>query len=628
MSSIKRALRLKSRAKALLGHGQLTEARQQYLEACRLDDRDLEAWVMLGIVEGMLGNLPEAEKRLRHAVRINPDLPEAHLNLGNILKLQGRLAEAIDAYGRAAQLRPDVATLINLGNTLKQCDRLEEAVECLRQAVSRQPDNANAHYNLGSALRAQGKLDDAVAAYQCAIRLRQGFAEAHNNLGVVLLDQQKIDDAMRCYREALRLKPDYVMAHSNLLHALNYQSLEASVVFHEYRLWDQQHARPQPRYSRYANAPDPERRLRIGYVSSDLRQHSVAFFIEPLLTQHDRAMVEVVCYSDVARPDDTTRRLKGAADLWRDIHGLSDERVAEQIYADNVDILVDLVGHVGAHRLLVFARKPAPLQVSYLGYPNTTGLATMDYRFTDAWADPPGQTEAFHSETLLRLAPGFLCYQPPPDAPEIGPLPAYQGGHVTFGSFNHFTKVNAEVIETWAAILRAVPGARLLMKHNVLADAGVRKQIWDLFSRNGVDQERVSLLGPAPSLIEHLNTYNRVDIALDTFPYNGTTTTCEALWMGVPVITVAGHAHVERVGVSLLSQLQLAECIAQDHNGYIETAVRMAADLDRLSELRAALRQRMQDSPLCDAKTFARKVEYAYRSMWKKWCAQQAGESA
>lgn len=614
---------IKIRAKALMESGRLADAKQQYLEACRSDDRDVEAWVMLGITEGMLGNLPEAEKCLRNAVRISPDLPEAHFNLGNALKLQGKLEEAIDTYRRAARLRPDVGTFINLGNTLKQCDRPDEAIECLQQAVSLQPDNADAHYNLGSALRAEGKLDGAVEAYQRAIRLRPDFAEAYNNLGVVLLDQQKFDDAIGCYREALRIKPDHAVAHSNLLHSLNYQSIEPSAVFHEHQQWDVQHARRQPRYSHYSNVPDPERRLRIGYVSPDLRRHSVAFFIEPLLAQHDRATVEVACYSDVARPDDTTRRLKDAADIWRDIHGLSNERVAEQIRADGIDILVDLAGHAGMHRLLVFARKPAPLQISYLGYPNTTGLATMDYRFTDAWADPPGQTEAFHSEALIRLEPGFLCYQPPPDAPAIAPLPACEAGYVTFGSFNHFTKVNTEVIGTWAAILNAIPGTRLLMKHKLLADAGIRKRIHELFSRNGIEQDRVSLLGSMPSTIEHLNTYNRVDIALDTFPYNGTATTCEALWMGVPVITLAGRTHVARVGVSLLAQLRLAECIAQDRKSYIDAAVGMAGDLDRLAGLRAALRRRMQDSPLCDAKTFTGKVERAYRDVWKKWCAQQ-----
>jgi predicted O-linked N-acetylglucosamine transferase (SPINDLY family) len=336
---------------------------------------------------------------------------------------------------------------------------------------------------------------------------------------------------------------------------LNYcADIEPTDVLAEHRRWSEQHTASlandrQP----HANSPDPNRRLRIGYLSPDFCRHSVAFFIESLLAAHDRSAFEILCYANVSQTDIITERLQGLADKWRDIVHLSDQQVAELVRADAVDILVDLVGHTVNNRLLVFARKPAPVQISYLGYPNTTGLSTIDYRLTDAWADPPGRADRFHTETLVRLQGGFLCYQPWPGTPEVSPLPALTSGHITFASFNNATKVNPEVIALWSKILRLLPNARLIMKALQLGDIGTRQRFAQLFEQNGVSMERVELLGWASSTAEHLELYNRVDIGLDPFPYNGTTTTCEALWMGVPVIVLAGNTHAARVGVSLLS---------------------------------------------------------------------------
>ena len=312
-----------------------------------------------------------------------------------------------------------------------------------------------------------------------------------------------------------------------------------------------------------------------------------------------------------------TGRLRGLSDQWRDIAGKTDDRVAALIREDRIDILVDLAGHTAGNRLLVFARKPAPVQVTWLGYPNTTGLEAMDYRLTEAVSDPPGQTERWHSEELIRLPGTFSCYGPPAESPPVGPLPALEAGHVTFGCFNNLAKLTPPAIELWSQILREVPGARLLLKSRGLADletaAGVREE----FGRRGIEPARLEFNGQELSVTNHLALYNRVDLALDTFPYNGTTTTCEALWMGVPVVTLAGATHVARVGASLLTHLSVEELIADSPVGYVARCVDLAGDLPRLAEIRAGLRERMRASPLCDAPGFTRGFEDALRGMWR-----------
>jgi predicted O-linked N-acetylglucosamine transferase (SPINDLY family) len=361
--------------------------------------------------------------------------------------------------------------------------------------------------------------------------------------------------------------------------------------------------------------------LRVGYVSADFRQHSVAFFIEPVIEAHDRRGFEVICYSNVAWPDAVTMRMRKLADQWRDIARRCDEDVAEQIRRDGVDILVDLAGHTDGNRLLVFARKPAPVQVTYLGYPDTTGLRTMDYRLTDAYADPPGETEPYHSEELVRLARCFLCYRPATESPEVGELPALAAGTVTFGSFNSFAKVTEEVMGAWSRILLAVPESRLVLKAKGLGQAEARERAGEVFERHGIAPQRVEMTGQSESFVEHLRAYQCVDIALDTFPYNGTTTTCEALWMGVPVITLAGRSHVWRVGMSLLSNAGLPELIAATLDDYVAAAARLAGDVDGLRQMRRGLRQRLGASALTDAAGFTRRLEEAYRGIWANWCA-------
>jgi predicted O-linked N-acetylglucosamine transferase (SPINDLY family) len=364
----------------------------------------------------------------------------------------------------------------------------------------------------------------------------------------------------------------------------------------------------------------PERRLKIGYVSSDFRQHSVAWFIEPVLAHHDRERFEIFCYANLFQEDAVTERLKAHADHWRKIYGLPDELAAQQIRADQIDILVDLNGHTAENRLLVFARKPAPVQVTWLGYPNTTGLSAMDYRLTDGFADPVGMTEPFHSETLIRLPECFSCYQPPRDAPAVSELPAKEKGYITFGSFNKLTKVTPEVMATWARILQAVPGSRLALQSAGLGEDAMQQMVREAFAGLGITPERLELHGHDRSQKTHLERYRNIDIGLDPFPYNGTTTTCDALWMGVPVVTLAGKVHAGRVGVSQMSNLGLTELIGQTPEEYVAIATRLATDRERLGALRKELRSRMTASPLMDAPRFTTNLEQAYRGMWKDWC--------
>jgi predicted O-linked N-acetylglucosamine transferase (SPINDLY family) len=395
---------------------------------------------------------------------------------------------------------------------------------------------------------------------------------------------------------------------------------DPQTLFLEHRRWAERHAAPLAAEARpYANDPAPDRPLRVGYVSPDLREHPVASFLTPVLAHHDRSRFHVTCYADVARPDGVTRHLQTLADAWRDLPGRSDAQVADLIQADSTDILVDLAGHTACNRLLVFARKPAPVQVTHFGYPNTTGLSTMDYRISDRYADPPGRTEAYHTEELVRLPEVAWCYRPLA-APEVTPLPARAAGHVTFGSLNNLAKITPQAIALWSELLRAVPGSRLVLLTGAGSQADQR--LHDLFGQHGIDRARLELLGRRPR-DRYLALYQEMDIALDPFPYNGGVTTCDALWMGVPVVTLAGESYVSRQGVALLSNLGLDDWVAGAPDAYVDIATRWAHDVEGLGRLRAGLRERMTNSPLTDGLRFTRFLAEAYRWMWQRWCLGQ-----
>jgi protein O-GlcNAc transferase len=643
--------------------GRLIEAEKIYRQVVAREPDHAEALNLLGALAGQAGRLDMAVELIRRAIRVKPDFAEAHGNLGVALEAKGRFDEAIASHRQAIRLKPDrPESHYNLGNALREAERPEEAIASYREAVRLKPDYAKAHKNLGFTLESVGRIDEAIGAYRQAIRLdplnpeayrslglaltkierideamaayRQAiglqpdYAEAHSNLGCALKSAGRLDEAVTSYRRAIGLKRDHAKAHSNLVLALHYQPAgDARIIHEELRRWNEQHAEPLGKFIQpHSNDRDPERRLRIGYVSADFRNHSVSRFLLPLFRHHDHGAYEIICYSDVLKSDAMTERLRAFTDGWQIITWRTDERVAEKVREDKIDILVDLSGHTAGNRLCVFARKPAPVQVSYLGYPGTTGLSEIDYCLTDSLTDPPGEAESLYNETPLRLPVCNWCFSAPDDAPRVGPLPAEADGSVHFGTFNNLAKASPVIMDLWAAILIAIPSSRLIIKSHGLGEKSVRERIQQCFASRGVDPGRLDLRGHEPNDVSHLDAYNQMDIALDTFPYHGTTTTCEALWMGVPVVSLAGRTHVSRVGVSLLSCVGLPELIARTPDQYIEIAANLATDLSRLAELRRTLRPRMQASGLMDAPRFARDVEAVYRKMWRIWC-ERSGNS-
>jgi protein O-GlcNAc transferase len=574
------------------------------------------------------GRMREAEALLRQLLIGNPKNPEMlaeiHSNLGFLCGISDRRPETLAHLQKAAQLKPaDPVIQCNLASALELSGRMEDAVSALGRAVQLKPDLWPAHNNLGNILRSLGRLTEATDAFRRALAIKPDHAEAHNNLAGALKDQGLIAEALDEYRLALELKPDYARAHSNLLLALHYQEQDPKAVLAEHLNWARRHAEPLAHQIRpHDNEPSPDRKLRIGYISPDFRRHSVGYFIEPLLTYHDHEKFEVHCFADEIWSDATTGRFGRFADQWNNIRGRSDDDVAKLVRDHGIDILIDLAGHTGQSRLLVFARKPAPLQASYLGYPDTTGLSAIDYRITDALADPPGMTDDFYTERLVRVPRCAWCYQAPSPAPEVVPLPAAQSGHIIFGCFNILPKITARMMELWSRVLTSVPASTLLLKNRSLGDRSVADRLRQEFSAHGVSEDRLELRGNEPSYQDHLKLYDRLDIVFDPFPYHGTTTTCEALWMGVPVVSLAGKAHCSRVGVSLLSAIGLEELVAHSADDYVRIAVELAGDLSRLADLRSGMRDRMARSPLCDGKGFTRSLEEAYRQMWRSWCSK------
>lgn len=654
-------------ALALLALGRVDEAIDAAARTTQLKPDFANGWFVLGNALRKQSKPDEAIAAYRRAIELKGDYADAWNNLGNALKDRRRIDEAVAAFLRGIQLKPIFPeAFTNLGDALERQGKLEDAAAACNTAVRQKPDLPEAHYNLARALRNQQKPDEAAGACSRAVQLRPDYADAvgllgairleqgrfdeaaaqclralqlapqdanaHNNLGNIRREQGQIDEALACYDRAMMLNPQDSVFHSNRLYALHFRpACDPAAVYQEHRAWNLQHAEPLGKFIQAPSTssgqarhstPDPDRRLKIGYVSADLWAHPVGRFLLPLLKEHDRAKFEVFCYADGYRSDSMTDLLKWHCDVWRSIAANSDEQVAERVRQDEIDILVDLAGHTAQNRLLVFARKPAPVQVTYLGYPDTTGMTAIDYRITDSHADPPGTTEAFHAEQLERLPHGFLCYAPAEEPIAVAALPALARGHVTFGSFNAGAKINAATAAIWARILHRLGDAKLMIKHRALSSAGACQHLLDLFSVHGIGAGRLDLRQAVDSHQDHLRMYGEVDIALDPFPYHGTTTTCEALWMGVPVVSLAGTSHVSRVGVSILSNAGLGKLVAQDTEEYVKVSVDLAGDFQRLSEIRLKLRENMRRSLLMDSPRFARDMENAYRTQWRRWCAK------
>jgi predicted O-linked N-acetylglucosamine transferase (SPINDLY family) len=636
--------------------GDRQRAEQLCLEILEAAPNQIDALHLLAAIASQTHRDDQAINFLEAVLRHEPDCAAAHNNLGNLFAKQRKLAEAAASFREAARLQPESAVAHNnLGNALREQGLPAEAVASLQQALHIKPDYAEAQQNLGLAWLALNRLAEAQSSFEEAVRLKPGHAEAHLQLGVTLGKLQRhaqaaaslresvrlqpdgaeahvnlalalwhlgeLDEAIAAFRAALGLNPGAAHIHSHLIFALNYHpGYDAKTIKEECTLWNQQHAEPLAELiQRHTNRPEPELRLRVGYVSPDFREHVDSYFTVPLLSNHDHHRFEVFLYAGVVGPDAVTERLRGYADVWRSTVGLSDEQLAAMIRADQIDILVDLKLHTADNRLLTFARKPAPVQVAWLGYPGTTGLSAMDYRLTDPYLDPPGLFDDCYTERSVRLANTFWCYAPLTDGPSVNALPARTNGLVTFGSLNNFCKINNGCLALWADVLQAVPGSRLLLR----APSGQpRERVSDIFRQKRISASRIEF---AETLArqDYLRLHHGIDLALDPLPYNGHTTSLDALWMGVPTLTLVGKTVVGRAGWSQLNNLGLQDLAAETPEEYVALAARLAGDLPRLKELRATLRQRMQQSPLMDGRRFARSIEQAYREMWQAWCQTQ-----
>jgi predicted O-linked N-acetylglucosamine transferase (SPINDLY family) len=610
------AQRLREQGIGAFTQGRLDQAVACFAQALQWQPDNAGTCCNLGLALLHLGQAHAAALRFQQALALQPELAEAHNNLGMALLQMGQYEEAVHSFRHVLRLRPELAEAHNnLGMVLVDLGRHDEALDCFQRALQLRPDLAEAHNNLGMVLAERGQCDEARACYERALQLQPDHFGALGNLGNLYKDHGRLPQAIACYHAVLARRPDDARLHSNLLLALHYAAgADPAAILAESRGYAQRHAAPLAGQGPpHAVRPLDRRRLRLGYVSADFREHPVAYFLEPILAAHDHARFEIFCYADVMQPDAVTQRCQQYADHWRALVGLSDAQAAERIRADGIDVLIDLAGHTGGNRLLAFARRPAPVQLSYLGYLGTTGLQVMDYYVTDSHSDPPGLTEAHFQEKLLRVPACAMCYQPG-DAPEArAELPARQAGQVTLASLNPLCKLTDEVLDLWSRILAALPGARLLLRR------GAEERPRAAAARHGVGPERVLLLGRAASRFDYLRRYRDVDLSLDPFPYNGITTTCDALWMGVPVLTLAGPMSVARYGVRFLRTVGLEELIATSAEDYVQRAVTLAGDLSRLAALRTGLRERMQRSPLMDSVRLTRDLETAYRTVWEQW---------
>ena len=597
--------------------GRPREAQRIYADAARARPDAAEPLRRLAGVTWRAGYVAAAIPVLRRALRLDPTSASCLLDLADACATARRFSEAVACYRQASALRPgDVGLLRRLGGALLDAGRRAEAIECLEEVAGMAPAQTASHLELAYVRYLDGDLDAAVASYQRAIALDPRSADAHNNLGHVLKDLGRVGDAVQAFRRAAELAPERAAIHSNLLYTLWYDpGVTEADVFAEHRRWAERHADGLRRPAQmYRQDRDPHRRLRVGYVSPDFRQHPLGALIEPVLAGHDRRAVEVVCYADVARPDVATARIRASADVWRPVAGLSDARLEHAIRQDRIDVLVDLTVHMAGNRLPLFARKPAPVQATYLGYPATTGMRAMDYRITDERLDPDDATVAYRTERLARIDGSYWCYAPLADGPPATRVSGHDG-HVTFGCLNNFCKINPDLLRLWARILDAVPDARLAVLVN-----GRSASYPGLFAAHGIEPARVVLLDRAPRPV-YLAYYQRIDVGLDPFPCGGHTTTLDALWMGVPVVTLAGRTAMGRAAASVVSRIALGDLVATSEDDYVAIAVALACDRDRRRALRTSLPTRMRDAGLLDAADLARRLEAAYRAMWREWCA-------
>ena len=613
--------------KAIAAHqsGQLDEAVKGYQKVLSTQPDFPLVLNNLGIALHAQGHKDAAIPLFQKALTLQPDYVDARFNLGNVLNNRGDLDGAIEQYRRVLDYRPEEGGVwINLGIALMGQRRLGQAEESFRNAIRCNPKLAEAHNNLGAVLRHQARLDEAAESYLTALRIKPDYADAHSNLGNVFLDQGLLQEAISHYRSALTLRPDHAGTHFNLLGTLLYLPGQSNSALFSAIRQTVQTIRPKAIGSLTEPHPslDARPRLRIGYLSSDFRDHPVGRNLLPLLEHHDKKRYEIFCYAQVEKKDAITRRLQNCSDHWRTLNALSDQRAAALIRSDHIHIQVHLASMFDKNRPLVAALRPAPIQVSYHNG-TTTGLEEMDYWLTDRFLHPEESTEQF-TETLIKL-PVFYVYDVTEETPPVAPSPMDRNGFITFASFNKPTKINDTVLETWAAILHQVTGSRLMLKyHNFLQNPGLRKNLLARLNQHGISTDRVTLLSASDKRWNHLTHYNQVDIALDPFPFNGATTTFQAMWMGIPVITMPGERFISRMAGDIIVHAGLESLTAPSIDVYVERAVKLANNLPRLRELRGRLRQQLQNSLLCDGPAYARSVEQAYEMMWTVYKTKHA----
>lgn len=646
-----------------LGRGD--DAAKSFDQAVKLVPSWAEGHFNLGNALRDLGEFQKAEASFQKAIALKLDWAEAYISLGQVLRLSGQFEAAITSCRKAIALNANLAeSHFNLASALWSLGKRTEALISYRMAVILKPDWPEAHYDLGYSLFQLGRMEEAITTYRTTIALKPIWAEAHAALGAVLVRQgfalkhcELMREADGCYRQALALRPDWPDAYINLAGSPVRTGLDQEETFallekaillqpdgwiaHESLLMNCQYstkltpARWREDLNAFADAclapletpsflsnKNPQKRLRIGYVSPDFRNHSCAWFIEPILTAHNREHFELYAYANVPHGDDVTARLKALVDRWFDLQQMSTQAVADLIRSHEIDILVDLAGLTFGNMLPVFRHKPAPIQVTWLGSPMSTGLEAIDYRLSDPWLTPESTEEDF-TEQIWNLECPAHCYRPPAQSPEVGPLPAEKNGYLTFGSFNNLLKLSPEVIALWAKTLHAVEHSHLLLKSWQLGDPEVCRQIRKSFAQQGIAEARLQLLDSVSGLRAHLNTYNQIDVAFDTFPYNGATTTLEALWMGVPVISLFSWRTATRYGLSFLSALDLGELSTDNQAQFIQIARTLSGNLPYLSALRSKLRARMRNSSLCDETGFTSHLEAAYRQMWQCYCTSK-----
>jgi len=582
-----------------------------------------EAVFTLALTFEAIGELAAAAECYQRALELEPSLTQASERLASVRARQSALVALVPPARTPRPGETPAELFTALGTTLRVGGAPDHATAWYRAALKLEPRSAYVHTALGSMHADAGRLDEAIVDFRRALEIDENFHAARGYLDTALDDAGRYGETEAVYREAIALRPDDPQPQSVLVFNMQFwPNVGAKDILAEARAWDARFARPLTAQALpHANERSPDRRLRIGYVSPDFRDHALSRFTIPLFRNHDHAEVEVFCYSCADQPSTETTLTRASADVWRDVAALDDAALSEVIRRDQIDILVDLTMHLKGRRLLAFARRPAPIQICWLAYPGTTGLEAMDYRLSDPYLDPVDADTQVYSEETLRLPDSFWCYDPLTDVPEVSPLPALTNGRITFGSLNHFRKINEGVLRLWAKVLSAVPESRLVL---VAPEGSARERVHAFFEAAGVTRERIEFVGRCGRL-DYLARYRAIDIGLDTFPYNGQTTSLDALWMGVPTVTLVGETVVGRAGLCQAMNLGLPELVATTEEEFVDAACSLSKDLEHLSGLRQTLRARLEQSPLMDGPRFARNLEAIYRDVWRRYCEKAQG---